>query len=82
MMLELAREMSKVDGDLSLRIGYSDGSYSLSVYVSDLGDIYSFTSTDVAECYKRIQDFIECLKDEERFFNLVREVETKPLEAN
>lgn len=82
MMLELAREMSKVDGDLSLRIGYLDGSYSLSVYVSDLGDIYSFTSTDVAECYKRIQDFIECLKDEERFFNLVREVETQPLEAN
>ena len=82
MLLELVREMSRVDGELSLRIGYSDSIYSLSVYVSDLGDIYSFSSTDIAECYKKVQDFIECLKDEERFFSLIKEVETQPLEAN
>lgn len=81
MLLELVREMSKVDGELSLRLGYNEGLYSLSVYVSDLGDIYSFSSTDIAECYKKVQDFIECLKDEERFYSLVETINNEPLEA-
>ena len=79
MILELLKNLSKVDSSLDLSMNYSsDGVYTFSV-----GDervrMYSFSSTDVTECYNKIVEFMECLEDTDKFFDLIRRIEEEPL---
>jgi hypothetical protein len=41
--------------------------------------MYSFSSTDVTESYNKIVEFMECLEDTDKFFDLVRRIEEEPL---
>ena len=83
MILELVRRLSEVDDSLSLSMNVSsDGVYSFAVDGMDMfGEIYCFSSTDVSECYSKISNFIDCLNDSEKFFSLVKEIESKSLEG-
>ena len=83
MILDLARKLSKVDSSLSISINYSeDGVATFTIDAMDgFGSMYSYSSTDTAECYKKMLEFIECLKDSDKFFNLLREIEKEPLEV-
>ena len=79
MILELLRNLSKVDSSLDLSMNYSsDGVYTFSV-----GDektrMYSFSSTNVTECYNKIVEFMECLEDTDKYLELVRQIEEEPL---
>lgn len=79
MILELLRNLSKVDSSLDLSMNYSrDGVYTFSV-----GDektrMYSFSSTNVTECYNKIVEFMECLEDTDKYLELVRKIEEEPL---
>lgn len=75
MFLELVRRLSKLDDSLALSLNLSqDGVWTISIDVLELGYIYSFSSTDIAECYSRVNKYLDCLNDEEKFEELVSEI--------
>ena len=75
MFLELVRRLSKLDDSLALSLNLSqDGVWTISIDVLGLGYIYSFSSTDISECYGRINKYLDCLNDEDKFEELVSEI--------
>ena len=82
MILDLARKLSSIDSDLSVSINVSnDGVYTIGVYASSIGDLYTYSSTDTSECYKKVLDFIDCLTDSEKFDKLISEILEVPMEV-
>lgn len=83
MILDLVRKLSLVDSNLSLEINCSkDGVYTFTVDAMDgFGEMYSFSSTDVMECYSKILSFIDCLEDGDKFFALIKQIKEEPLEV-
>ena len=82
MLLELAKKLNYIDNGLALSINAdSDGRYTFGVYSYTLGDLYTFTSTDVEECYKKIVEFSECLKNGDKFTKLIDSILNEPLEV-
>lgn len=79
MILGLLRNLSKVDNSLDLSMNYSsDGVYTFSVG-NERTRMYSFSSTNVTECYNKIVEFMECLEDTDKYLDLVRKIEEEPL---
>ena len=82
MILDLVRKLSSIDSGFELTLNYSDdGVYSFTVESKKdgFGTIYSYSSTDSMECYNKIVDFINCLEDEDKFYNLLHQIEFEPL---
>lgn len=82
MLLELAKKLNFIDNDLALSISVSkDGRFTFGVYSYTLGDLYSYSSTNVEECYKKVVEFAECLKDGGKFSKLINSILNEPLEV-
>ena len=82
MILDLARKLNSIDSELSLSINASDdGVYTFGVYSNSIGDLYTYSSTDTAECYKKILEFSECLEDSDKFDSLIATILEVPMEG-
>lgn len=74
MIIDLSKRANKVDEALSIFINVSDEMYTLGVYADELGPIYSFSSTDLEECYSRVSKFVDCLTNGEKMDKFMEEV--------
>lgn len=74
MITDLAFRANKVDEDLSIIINVSEDMYTLGVYADKLGTMYSYSSTNLEECYSRVSKFIDCLTNPEKMKEFVGEV--------
>lgn len=82
MILDLARKLNSIDSDLSITISASDdGVYTFGVYSNTIGYIYTYSSTNTSECYKKVLDFSECLEDSDKFDKLISEILEVPMEG-
>lgn len=83
MILELVKRLREIDDNLSLAINLSkDNVYTFSIDSNEIGSyLYSFSSTNVKECYDKIDNFIDCLEDNEKFCNLFEEILKQPFEV-
>jgi len=81
MLLQLAECVSSLDSGLSLSINKTDSLYTFKVVSEDIGDMYSFSSTNSYECFDKIVKYIEAMSDADKFVSLIKEIETIPLEA-
>lgn len=81
MIFELAKKLEKIDGSLSLNIS-TEGNITCIEVVSDIiGTMYSFSSTDRLEVYTKVLNYIDCLKDYDKFESLLKEIMYEPLEV-
>lgn len=74
MITDLAFRANKVDEALSIIINVSENMYTLGVYADELGTMYSYSSTNLEECYSRVSKFIDCLTSNEKMEEFVGEV--------
>ena len=81
MLLELARKINKQsNGEFSLMVDVDGNVYTLGVY-SDIGIIYSMSSTSVEECYERVNKFIDSFDDDDKFESFIKEVVNEKFEV-
>ena len=68
MFIELVKKLRDIDDSLSLCLNMSkDNVYTISIDGMEMGGyIYSFSSTDIKECYNKIDYFIDCLDDNDK----------------
>ena len=79
MIFELTKKLEELDGSLSLKVS-TEGSITCIEVVNDvIGPMYSFSSTDRLEVYTKVLRYIDCLKDCDKFEELLREVMKEPL---
>lgn len=83
LFLEFAQRLGKIDSSLSLRLRYGKGILTVEVYNEGLGDIYTYSSGNVLDVYKRVDKFISCLEDKDStsLFKLLDEILNEPLEV-
>lgn len=81
MITDLAFRANKVDEALSILINVSENMYTLGVYADELGTMYSYSSTNLEECYSRVSKFIDCLTNNEKMEEFVGEVLQKDFEV-
>jgi len=79
MIIELSRKLSKVDDSLGIILNVKDNIYTIGVYSYYTDVIYSFSSTNLLECYQRVDNFIDCLTSSDRFDELVKEIEEEAI---
>lgn len=84
MFIELVKRLSKLDDSLKLSLNLTaDGVFTIAIegtgYENDC--YYSYSSTDIVECYDKAKYFIECLSDSDMFDKLVNEISNELLEA-
>ena len=81
MIFELTKKLEELDGSLSLKVS-TEGNITCIEVISDIiGTMYSFSSTDRLEVYTKVSRYIDCLKDYDKFEELLREVTDEPLEV-
>ena len=83
MFLEFAQRLGKIDSSLSLRLRYGKGILTVEVYNEGSGDIYTYSSANILDVYKRVDKFISCLEDKDStsLFKLLDEILNEPLEV-
>lgn len=76
MFLELVKKLRDVDDNLSLSLNISkDNVWTISIDGMEYGGyLYSFSSTDIKECYDKVEYFIECLNDSDKFTALLEDI--------
>lgn len=81
MFLELVKRLRDVDESLSLCLNLSkDNVYTISIDGMEVGGyLYSFSSTDIKECYDKVEYFIQCLNDSDKFVKLIDNILNEPL---
>lgn len=81
MIIELSKRLGEVSDELSLVVKYNDNIFTMGIYAQDIGVIYSFSSTDKAETYSKINHFIDCINDEDKMEELIKEISNVELEV-
>lgn len=81
MIFELTKRLEEIDSDLAIQVSTEGSITSIKVVSSIVGTLYSFSSTDRLEVYSKVLRYIDCLKDCEKFEELLREVMEEPLEV-
>lgn len=79
MIITLAECFGSLDSSLSVVVNKSGNIYTIGVRSNELGDIYSFSSPSVYECFDRTRKYLECLSNIEKFDELVKEIENDEL---
>ena len=74
MIIELSKRANVVDESLSVFINVSDEIYTLGIYADEIGPMYSYSSTNLEECYSRVSKFIECLTNPKKMDKFMDEV--------
>lgn len=74
MITDLAFRANKVDEALSIFINVTEDMYTLGIYADDIGPLYSYSSTNLEECYSRVSKFIDCLTNGEKMEKFMDEV--------
>ena len=74
MITDLAFRANKVDEGLSIVINVGEDMYTLGVYADELGTLYSYSSTNLEECYSRVSKFIDCLTNSDKMEKFIQEV--------
>ena len=82
MLFELIRKLRDVDDELSIAINLSkDNVYTLSIDGMEKGSyMYSYSSTDLLEAINKLDNFIDCLTNTEKFEALINEILDEPFE--
>ena len=75
MFVELSKKLSSVDDSLGIILNVSGVMFTIGVYSTYTDVIYSFSSTDLLEAYKKVDNFIDCLRSSEKFDSLVKDIE-------
>lgn len=81
MITDLAFRASRVDEGLSIVINATEEMYTLGVYADELGTLYSYSSTNLEECYSRVSKFIDCLTNNDKMEKFIKEVTTGDFEV-
>lgn len=83
MFLELVKKLRDVDDNLTLSLNLSkDNVWTISIDGMEYGGyLYSFSSTDIKECYDKVEYFIECLNDVDKFTSLLEDIIENPFEV-
>lgn len=79
MFVDLCKRANAIDDCLSIIMNVDEGIYSLGVYAEGIGTIYSYSSTDLPETFEKVNRFIDCLTDKDKFKNLFNEVQEMSL---
>lgn len=79
MIVTLAECLGSVDSSLSVFVNKSGSIYTIGVTSDEIGDMYSFSSPSVYECFDRTKKYIECLTNIEKFDEFVKEIENDEL---
>lgn len=79
MLIELSKKLSNVDDSLGIILNVKNNIYTIGVYSYYTDIIYSFSSTNLLECYQKVDHFIDCLKSSSKFDELVREIEEEAI---
>lgn len=82
MITDLAFRANRIDEDLSIIINVSEDMYTLGVYAEGLGTMYSYSSTDLEECYSRVSKFIDCLTNGNKMDKFIKEVLEEDFEVS
>lgn len=82
MITDLAFRANKVDEDLSIIINVDEDMYTLGVYADGLGTMYSYSSTNLEECYSRVSKFIDCLTSNDKMDKFLKEVLEEDFEVS
>ena len=80
MIFDLARRANEINESLSIVVSSDETMYSLGVYAEGIGTLYSFSSTDVSEAYAKVNKFLECLTNQEKFDSFMEEILETSLE--
>lgn len=81
MITDLAFRASRVDEGLSIVINATEDIYTLGVYADELGTLYSYSSTNLEECYSRVSKFIDCLTNNDKMEKFIKEVTDENFEV-
>ena len=83
MFIELVKRLRDIDDSLSLCLNISkDNVYTISIDGMESGGyLYSYSSTDIKECYNKVDYFIDCLDDNDKLIKLIEEITNVPLEV-
>lgn len=83
MIFELVRRLKAIDDNMAISINLSkDNVWTLSIDNMDMGGyLYSYSSTDCLECIEKINDFIDCLQDNDKFDKLLSDILNDPFEV-
>lgn len=83
MIFELVRKLKAIDDNMAISINLSkDNVWTLSIDNMDMGGyLYSYSSTDCLECIEKINTFIDCLQDNDKFDKLLSEILGEPFEV-
>lgn len=79
MIVTLAECLGSLDSSLSVVVNKSGNIYTIGVRSDELGDMYSFSSPSVYECFDRTRKYLECLTNIEKFDELIKEIENDEL---
>lgn len=74
MITDLAFRANKVDESLSIFINVNEEMYTLGIYADEIGPMYSYSSTNLEECYSRVSKFIDCLTSNEKMDKFIEEI--------
>lgn len=80
MFIDLAKRLSSIDESLSILINVDEGIYSLGVYADKIGIMYSYSSSDLSECYSRVNKFTDALSSNDKMDEFMSEVLEQALE--
>ena len=83
MIFELVRKIRDIDDNMAISINLSkDNVWTLSIDDMDIGGyLYSYSSTDLKEAIDKIDNFIDCLQDNDKFDELLKEILGEPFEV-
>ena len=82
MIIELSKRANEIDESLSIFINVSDEIYTLGIYADEIGPMYSYSSTNLEECYSRVSKFIDCLTNNDKMDKFLQEVLEKDFEVS
>lgn len=74
MLLETAKELSKVDKDMEVTCRYDGEEITLGVRLPKVGEMYSYTSHDVVDAFERLTKYCRAIVDVDKWEEFLDEV--------
>lgn len=82
MIDKFLERLSKLD-NFKVELSYKDCVYSLTIVNNEIGELYSYSSTNLLDLYNRVDKFITALEEPDsiKFFSLLSEIANEELVA-
>ena len=82
MIDKFVERLSKLD-NFKVEVSYKDSIYNFTIVNEDIGELYSYSSTNLLDLYNRVDKFITALEEPDsiKFFSLLSEIANEELVA-